>query len=135
MKNCRAFAKANRDSTGKNSTEIRSSILFLNQFADLDDRLFTLKGTFSQERWTLRNIGVFKRFSTLKPRQDLPIKVCRKTAPGGRKVPEGLTGGRLFKGSPRGRDVALQNSPQGVTQGRSQQYGHKHKHISTNQRS
>ncbi len=48
----------------------------------------------------------FYRISTLKSWRPPPILSCRKTGSGYRKQPGGITGGRLIKGLPRGRDVA-----------------------------
>lgn len=50
--------------------------------------------------------GSFNSILTLKSRRNPPILSCPKTGSGYRKQPGGITGGRLTKGSPRGRDVA-----------------------------
>jgi hypothetical protein len=47
----------------------------------------------------------FAKISRLKCRCDAPIQRGGKTASGGRKLPEGKKGGRLFQGPPHGKDA------------------------------
>ena len=52
-----------------------------------------------------REGGMMAKISALKSRREPPIGSCRETVAGGRKRPEGKTGGRLFEGPPNGRDA------------------------------
>jgi len=58
-----------------------------------------------------RKGGLISKISALKSRREPPIGSCRETVAGGRKQPEGKTGGRLFNGPPCGRDAVKNQNP------------------------
>ena len=53
----------------------------------------------------------FNSISRLKCRRQTPIQSRWITVSGDRKLPEGKTGGRLFKGPPHGRDAVSTEKP------------------------
>jgi hypothetical protein len=65
-------------------------------------RLGFLAVPFTPKRSGNKGLG---KISPLKCRRNPPIRRGGKTAPGGRKLPEGKTGGRLYKDPPRGKDA------------------------------
>ena len=58
-----------------------------------------------------REGGLMEKISALKSRREPPIASCRETVAGGRKQPEGIISGRLFKGPSHGRDAVKNQNP------------------------
>ncbi len=65
-------------------------------FANLAISIISTRGAQPSARPTKFDIPAIFTISALKSRQNLPILSCRKSAPGGRKRPEGKIGRRLI---------------------------------------